>query len=58
MVEMGGSWEETVSKAFDYAHCLFTDSQMPSSAFVLAFNQEEQALWPLIFHHGGLTASK
>jgi len=57
-VETGGSWEETVSKAFYYARCLLSESQMRSFVLVLGFNQDEQALRPLIFHRGGLTTSE
>ena len=57
-VEVGESWKETVSRAFDSARRLFIESQMRSFVLVLAFNRDEQALRSLIFHHGGLTASE
>ena len=57
-METGGSWEETVFKAFDYARRSFSGTRMRSFVLVLAFNQDEQALRPLIFHRGGLTASE
>jgi len=57
-VETGGSWKEMVCKALDSVRRLFSKNQTQSFVLVLAFNQDEQALRPLIFHRGGLTASE
>ena len=57
-VEVGCSWEHTVSLALDDAHHLFGASQARSFALVLAFNRDSKGLRFLIFYHGGLTASE
>lgn len=58
LVGAEGSWKKTVSQAYDIVCGLFGASQIRSFVLILAFNRDSKALQFLIFHHGGLTASK
>ena len=57
-VEVKDDWKTMTSQAATYARCLFSASPTITLALVLAFNQGINALRFLVFHHGGLTASK
>jgi len=57
-VEVKNSWRDMVSQAATYARSLFSANPMRTFALVLGFNQEQNTLRFLVFHHGGLTASE
>ena len=57
-VEVKNDWKSMTSQAATYARCLFSANPTITFALVLAFNQGTNALRFLVFHHGGLTASK
>lgn len=57
-VEVKSSWRSMVVQAATYAHGLFSTGRPRMFAIVLAFNQTENKLRFLVFHRGGLTASK
>ncbi|HVG01558.1 MAG TPA: hypothetical protein VM842_01655 [Nitrospira sp.] len=56
--EVKAGWSEMVKQAGTYARGMFTASPLRSFALVIAFNHTKQELRYLIFHHGGLSASK
>ena len=57
-VEVGRSWEDIVSRAYEDARGLFAAGRIRTFALVLGFNQDEKAFRFLIFHPGGLTSSQ
>lgn len=57
-VEVKDSWLDLVLQAGTYARCLFSAAPLRQYALVLAYNQKERAFCFLVFHRGGLTASK
>jgi len=57
-VEVNNNWRDMVSQAATYARCLFKAYPMRTFALVSAFNEEQNALRFLVFHHGDLTASE
>ena len=57
-VEVKNDWKSMTSQAATYARCLFSANPTITFALVLAFNHGTNALRFLVFHHGGLTASR
>ena len=57
-VEVKNNWVDMVSQAATHARSLFSANPMRTFALVLAFNQEQNTLRFLVFHHGDLTASE
>ncbi|KAF5361345.1 hypothetical protein D9757_012331 [Collybiopsis confluens] len=57
-VEVKGSWSELIAQAATYARALFSANPLRQFALVIGYNHKEHAMRFLVFHRGGLTASK
>ncbi|KAJ8454650.1 hypothetical protein ONZ45_g19220 [Pleurotus djamor] len=57
-VKNNDSWTAIVSQAATYARCLFSASPSRQFALVIGINHASKQLRFLVFHRGGLTASK
>ncbi|KAF5378967.1 hypothetical protein D9757_009088 [Collybiopsis confluens] len=56
--EVNGNWTELVTHAATYARVLFSATPLRQYALVIGYNPKERAMRFLVFHRGGLTASK
>ncbi|KAF5374079.1 hypothetical protein D9757_010719 [Collybiopsis confluens] len=56
--EVKGIWPELVAQAATYARSLFSGYPLRQFALVIGYNHKERAVRFLVFHRGGLTASK
>ncbi|KAF5374056.1 hypothetical protein D9757_010723 [Collybiopsis confluens] len=56
--EVKGIWPELVVQAATYARSLFSGYPLRQFALVIGYNHKERAVRFLVFHRGGLTASK
>ncbi|KAF5345238.1 hypothetical protein D9757_014076 [Collybiopsis confluens] len=56
--EVKGIWPELVAQAATYARSSFSAYPLRQFALVLGYNHEERVMRFLVFHRGGLTASK
>ncbi|KAF9040343.1 hypothetical protein BDP27DRAFT_1435164 [Rhodocollybia butyracea] len=57
-VEVKSSWSDLVLQAGTYARSLFSAAPLRQYALVLGYNQKDRDFRFLVFHRGGLTASK
>ncbi|KAF5346101.1 hypothetical protein D9757_014022 [Collybiopsis confluens] len=57
-VEVKNGWSELVAQAATYARALFSANPLRQFALVIGYNHKEHVMRFLVFHRGGLTASK